>query len=472
MTASLSEMRACFGFAIASGLALTFGLGATSLARAQSCGTTAIYQQDETRAGCGCTCTNRLPVDCGGVAETITTGCQAGCYLSRVWNGVGNPQTCPGACLLEPSEYCGTEAVEPCGAGMCTAGTEQCDGVDNDHDGQSDQGACGGDGGGRGRAGGRRRGGASAGGPTSGGPRGHGATGGGGESGGGGDGGGGGGGRGGGTGGGGEGGACENYRTDPVQVGTGAFLSDPFVDVEFAGSDVPITFVRYFSSQTPGGELLAQRNALGRGWSHTLAERLFAVNGRDVPAAPTVSASPLQYVHRRANGQARVFSCPAPHDPATTFSCTTGDGSLDDLKWIPGVTWRLITSDATRTEFGANGLLLRHASFDGLQYWTVTYDANSRPIRVDDHIGRYITLAWTTPAGTSGISRLVQIKNSAGGTLASYTHDAPGTYLTAVATAASVEHRGYRTQEFRPPSSLSAQASRSRTCLRALSRRV
>lgn len=45
-----------------------------------------------------------------------------------------------------------------------------------------------------------------------------------------------------------DGGSCENARTDPVHVGTGAFTVDPLIDVRFEGSDVPIEFSRRFDS--------------------------------------------------------------------------------------------------------------------------------------------------------------------------------------------------------------------------------
>jgi len=52
-----------------------------------------------------------------------------------------------------------------------------------------------------------------------------------------------------------DGGACGsddcqslNTRTDPVHVGSGAYLTHPSVDVRFEGSGAPIEFVREFTS--------------------------------------------------------------------------------------------------------------------------------------------------------------------------------------------------------------------------------
>lgn len=72
---------------------------------------------------------------------------------------------------------------------------------------------------------------------------------------------------------------CENWRSDPVHVGTGAFVLEPRVDVRYAGTDMPIEFVRRYTSRDawrPGRMPNQRSTRLARGWS-TRSTRLCAL---------------------------------------------------------------------------------------------------------------------------------------------------------------------------------------------------
>ena len=163
-------------------------------------------------------------------------------------------------------------------------------------------------------------------------------------------------------------GPCQNYRTDPVHVGTGAYLSDPITDVRFQGGSAPIEFVRSYTSmdgwlrpQTDSRE----RARLGRGWFHTYDQALYSANRLQGPELP--GSAGTVYVQRTATGRGRRFTCPG--DPGTGAVCTIQDGSQDALLYDSfGGFWEIRHGgdlpDGRVTRFDGEGELLSHGWFD------------------------------------------------------------------------------------------------------------
>ncbi len=242
----------------------------------------------------------------------------------------------------------------------------------------------------------------------------------------------------------GPGGPCSNYRTDPVHVGSGAYLTHPSTDVRFAGANVPIEFVRSFTSMD--GWVAPQTRVreyarLGQGWFHTYDQALYAANAQDTPSLAGAGAGTV-YVHRTAMGNGRPFTCDG--DPATGALCRSNDGSLDVLRWQAGGSfWEIVGGNGTRTQFDAQGELKAHGWFpyagatvpvDGWRVVRFTTGALTGYIDyVLDHLGRRLYFRWET---VEGRPMLVRLENAGGTILASYTR-LTGVYAALLASASS-----------------------------------
>jgi len=285
-------------------------------------------------------------------------------------------------CGPAPGWWCAGSPGPTCGNETCGSSAERCDGQDNDEDGQSDEGVCEPDG------------------------------------------------------------PCQNYRTDPVDVGSGAFFTHPAVDVRFEGSSVPMEFVRRYTSMDawpPRGP-----TRIGVGWFHTYDERLFGSDARS-QADPSFDGKPDRFVvHRTSSGRGRRFTCGLA-DASGVFRCTTVDGSLDELRWRPegpeGPMWELVASDGVTTSFAIGGHLLRKNNTRG-QGWKVVYYADGpldgRMHHVEDHLGRQILFEFE--AGVDN-PRLVGL--SVGERIASFEYLPGGLLLRSAQSAAGNEEYEY-----------------------------
>lgn len=258
-----------------------------------------------------------------------------------------------------------------------------------------------------------------------------------------------------------DGGACGpddcqslNTRTDPVHVGSGAYLTHPYVDVLFEGSSVPIEFVREFTSMDrwlPPQVRARERARLGQGWFHTYDQALYASNARDAPNPS--GASGTVYVHRAARGNGRPFTCDG--DPLAGGICRSSDGSLDSLRWdSTGSFWELWAGSGTRTRFDTDGELLGHGWYVGYPSgslragWTVHRFTSGSLDGYIDYVqgypaGRRLYFRWDTVEGRPMLARL----ESGGTVLATFTRHA-GTHSVLLETAdsaAGMETYGYPT---------------------------
>ncbi|MGE0789098.1 MAG: DUF6531 domain-containing protein [Sandaracinaceae bacterium] len=175
-------------------------------------------------------------------------------------------------------------------------------------------------------------------------------------------------------------GPCMNYRTDPVHVGTGAYLSHPLVDVRFQGTRFPIEFVRGYTSMDgwPATQATqSELDRLGQGWFHTYDEMLYAADGLGWPDPDDAA-----FIHRTARGRGRRFVCSTS---GTAGGCTTNDGSLDTLGWdSTNSVWVLEHGSGGETRFIWTGQLYGHGRFNGsnvlLEGWTVSRHTSDQRI--------------------------------------------------------------------------------------------
>lgn len=242
-------------------------------------------------------------------------------------------------------------------------------------------------------------------------------------------------------------GLCSNLRTDPVHVGTGAFLTHPSVDVRFAGSEVPITFARRYTSMSAWPDPSDDPTRLGRGWFHTFDERLFAADSRG-DATPTSGSSPLIRIHRDGDGVGHRFSCAPPHDPSSSFGCAGLGPMSATLTWdATAGEWVLVGRDGTRTEFAATGALLDKHDAAGTAGWSVQYHASGalagRIDRIEDHLGRALVFVWDAPVAYEELVQLRELRDSTGAVVASYTHGVTGVHLAGATSAAGSETYEY-----------------------------
>ncbi|MBK8169656.1 MAG: RHS repeat protein [Sandaracinaceae bacterium] len=239
-------------------------------------------------------------------------------------------------------------------------------------------------------------------------------------------------------------GPCQNYRTDPVHVGSGAYLTHPQVDVRYAGvDDIPIQFVRRYTSMDrwPAQE----RTRLSSGWFHTFDEHLYSKDLR-APGTPVNNTAPLAITHRTATATSRRFDCGTSHSPLVNFSCLSNDGSLDTLKWNAAQTrWEVWSSLEVVTRFNSSGDLLGRFNTRGIGY-SVVYNTsgtfNGRIAYAIDHLGRRLNFNWSQINGE--VVRLASLQDNASGSiLATFTHDASGSRLSGAASAAGTEEYDY-----------------------------
>lgn len=331
----------------------------------------------------GCTCGVSGRVDVPCGGTVPALTPRSGCWLST-WYAGGDPTFCTPGCNDQAN--CGPLQAG-CGGPGCDPSAESCDGQDNDGNGSSDEGTCG------------------------------------------------------------PGGPCSNYRTDPVHVGTGAFLTHPAVDVRFAGSLLPVELVRRYTSMDSWPDPAGDPTRLARGWFHTFDERLFAADSRGA-ATPASGSTPLIRIHRGGDGAGHRFSCPAPHDPASSFVCS-GTGPLPaTLSWDGGTSeWLLVAPDGTRTRFAADGALLQKSDSTGTIGWTVQYHTSGategRIDRVEDHLGRALVFAWEAPVGGEALVQLRELRDGSGAVLASYSHATVGLHLAGATSGAGAETYEY-----------------------------
>lgn len=222
---------------------------------------------------------------------------------------------------------------------------------------------------------------------------------------------------------------CINHRTDPVHVGTGAFLTDPVVDFEFHGSPLPLAFSRTYTSYDNWGDsspgaygtldsvLMHHSTRLSRGWFSQFDERLFGGDGYSPIARPSAATPgvPTKIVHRTASGIGRQFSCTFPNNAdsvETRCSLATDDGSFDVLYWKPGSsTWEVHGGGGVTTSFLSDGSLSGKHDSHG-RGWSVGYDSSGAYAgyltSARDHLGRTLTFVWSINA--SGVGQLTSLR--------------------------------------------------------------
>jgi RHS repeat-associated protein len=234
-------------------------------------------------------------------------------------------------------------------------------------------------------------------------------------------------------------GGCENLRTDPVHVGTGAFTTDPLVDVRFEGAAVPIEFSRRFDSMAGWNIEVDSAAFIGEGWSHSFGARLFTSGLLPLSTTPTSWSTATTVVNRTPEGQGRSFACPAW--VGSGWQCTTSDGSYDVLTWETGTSrFRVDHGDGLQTWYGPTGLLLEHRNRAG-DGWSVAY-SSGRISTVTDHFGRVLTFGYSGPSSI-GLHRISSL-TVGGTTLATFTHGGSmGIHLTTATSAAGDEGYAY-----------------------------
>ncbi len=256
---------------------------------------------------------------------------------------------------------------------------------------------------------------------------------------------------------------CSNWRTDPVHVGSGAFVTETQVDVQFAGSALPIRFARHYTSldgwrrilwfdhdSNPSTPMVRRPDTrLAPGWLTTFDERLFAANARDDVGAPVSGTEALVVVHRRDNGRGRAFSCPPPHAPGATFECgTPDDGSVDVLRWNATASrWEIEDGEGTVTAFAASGRLSSKYDPAGAG-WSVNYFATGDEAGLIDYVqdeyGRQLRFTWDV--APSEVARLTTLRDATSTVLATFEYAEPLAYLTRAASAAGDETYEYLTE--------------------------
>lgn len=342
---------------------------------------------------CVCGFTNLILQTCGDDRAPVTDGWGVTYKISR--SVISGTSECDVMCQ---SGTAGTEPL-PCGSPGCAPiNYELCDGVDNDQNGLTDEGACGlNDPGGVG--------------------------------------------------------ACASLVGDPVQAGSGTYMSEPYVDVRYSGSSVPIEFTRVYTSRD-GRAIGSALNGLAAGWYTNFEER--------GPANSPVPGTAGQFLHRLASGRGRIFHCNVPSPLVPPYTCAAtladpsqgpGDGSLDKLVWT-GSTWYVETAAGIRTSFDATGRLSQRLDTRG-HGWTVHYHVggsfDGRIEYVDDDLARRLDFVWL-PSSADGLStRLGSLKDHTGGaTLATFSYEPPplwvengSTYLSGASSAAGTEEYRY-----------------------------
>ena len=236
-------------------------------------------------------------------------------------------------------------------------------------------------------------------------------------------------------------GECANFRTDPVHVGTGRFMTDEVVDVRYAGSAVPIEFVRHYTSADHWNAVIP--NGLGLGWMHTFGEALGSFEGEGhwpLNYADWLISGEMRLGRRGPDGRGQLFTC-ATHPYSSDFTCASNDGSLDTLAWnAEKQIWSHRDPDGLTTTFTQEGRLLgKHDTYGA--GWDVAYTSfTSWWVLIDyvqDHLGRRMDFIHNTWV-------LTELRDhSSGTTLATFTHPANALQLTSVTSAIGTEDYGY-----------------------------
>ncbi len=193
---------------------------APSIASAQICLNWSYYGGVTTYSGDSCLCQyfNRYAWGCGSPHPDpeYPDGCSM--TVGKHVGGTGSPEYCQAGCRRQNPGNCRDVSYTPCDSAACGGDDEQCNGIDDDGDGETDETACEPDG------------------------------------------------------------PCADYRTDPVHVGTGAYLTHPKVDVRYDGPGPTIEFIRQYTSRDgwpfrnlPVHSTERDPNRLGAGWFHSLA---------------------------------------------------------------------------------------------------------------------------------------------------------------------------------------------------------
>lgn len=250
---------------------------------------------------------------------------------------------------------------------------------------------------------------------------------------------------------------CAAYVGDPVHVGTGAFVTDSYVDVRYEGTALPMEFVRRYTSNDAWRDSFgAQSTRLARGWFHTYDERLFAGDsGADISDLETYEEdAEFPLIHRTPRGVGRQFLCPDTFTPTTDFDCTSSDGSLDVLSWdATNELWVLQSARGPLTRFHPNGELHRKELPRGA-WWEVHYhasgDFDGYIDYVEDHLGRELHFEWDigTPASTRNenaiyLARLYDLTGSTETTLATFETTDSAMRLIEASSAAGEEEYEY-----------------------------
>jgi RHS repeat-associated protein len=342
----------------------------------------------------GCTGVNMYFVSCSGVISSPPNGNHSYglCYLTSSVTHFVHPSYADN-CRFSVESGCAHVAATTtnlswsCGAG-CAGATEACDGRNSSAAGEADAGSCGDD-------------------PV-----------------------------------------CENYRTDPVHVGSGAYLTHPSVDVRYVGAANPIEFVRRYTSMDgwyPPHLRARERARVGQGWFHTFDQSLYASDARSAPALP--GAAGTQYVHRTAYGNGRRFTCAG--DPQTGATCSVADGSMDVLRYdSTGAFWEIRSGAGVYTRFAADGELLSHGWFgtggslvDG---WAVTrFATGSFAGHIDyvqDHLGRRLYFRWEL---FENYPHLARLEDATSAVLATFTRKSTSLLLETASSAAGSETYRY-----------------------------
>lgn len=238
---------------------------------------------------------------------------------------------------------------------------------------------------------------------------------------------------------------CANWRTDPVHVGSGAFVTETEFDVQFAGSPLPMQFTRHYTSRElwrsaawAGAGVRVPNTRLAAGWLHNFDERLFAADASSDIGAPVSGTGPLVVVHRAPNGRGRGFSCPAPHAPTGSFDCDPpDDGSLETLRWDASTQqWKVEDGEGVVTVFAPSGRLESKHDAAGAG-WSVQYYASGEESGLIQHVqdehGRQLRFVWDLDPGVP--ARLAELRDQASATLATFQYSAIGLLTRAISAA-------------------------------------
>ena len=206
------------------------------------------------------------------------------------------------------------------------------------------------------------------------------------------------------------------YFAEPVNTATGAYSSTE-TDAKLAGSGIPFTFTRSYSSDVTAS------GPLGVGWTDSMN-----VAASDSGGNVTISDE---------NGQQVTFT------PGSGSTYLGPPGSTSTLSAVSGGGWLLVRHNQNHLTFNALGELISETDRNGVGL-ILSYNGSGQLSSVTDHAGHVVTFTYnasgllasmTLPLSRSvtyaynASSQLTSVTNAAGG-VTSYAYNSAGLLAT------------------------------------------